>query len=419
MTAMNGHGTARVAIALLALTTLVLPGHTSARPADEARADARPGALHDAPARVGLSELDDIPYFARLYGVSCSRCHVSPPKLNAFGEAFVAAGYDAPELEEKGRTWPLAVWASGRAESLPADDPLAGDVVSYLNRIELISGGRLLAPWLSYFVEWRALSLEARSDGTVRDRSGRFEDLFVTAAGDAFDVTLGQFRLLQQVDVSRRIGLSEPLLLSASLPAPDAGAGDGSARVQSLRAFSPAGRSPAVRAAIKRPAAGGTWTTSLALPLPGELSIPLTDEARLEASNEVVGELKGVFLESFVRRGLTSLGVHAFYDDAERYLVNGLFTGARDDVHWGAALGFDRVADVTRGRWAAEAEYFPRRFFALGGRVEDRAADGAGTAFLPYVNLHYPGTRYTIRFTIEQRFQRDRGATLFELGTLF
>ena len=394
----------------LLTAVLILPGHTLGRPGD----DARPHAGGEPGRGEFTTAVREIPYFARLYGVTCAQCHVSPPKLNEFGEEFVAAGYSAPGLEA-GRTWPLAVWASGRMESLPADDPLAGDVVSYLNRIELISGGRVIAPWLSYFVEWRALSLEARADGTKRDRSGRFEDLFMTAGAGSFDVTVGQFRLLQQVDVSRRIGLSEPLVFSASLP----GEGDGSARAQSLRGFSPAGRSPAVRAAWKQAAGGGTWTTALTLPFPGEFSVPLTEEARTEASNEVLAELKGVYLESFVRRGLTSVGVHAFYDDADRYLMSGMFTAARAAVHWGAALGFDRVADVTRGRWSAEAEYFPRNFFALGGRIENRAADGARTAFLPYINVHYPGTRFTIRVTLEQRFQRDRGATLFELGTIF
>ncbi|HUF68907.1 MAG TPA: hypothetical protein VMM79_09725 [Longimicrobiales bacterium] len=357
--------------------------------------------------------LDAIPYFARLYGVRCAQCHASPPKLNAFGEAFVAAGYWAPGMEA-GRTWPLAVWLSGRTESLPADDPLAGQVVTYLNRLELISGGRLIVPWLSYFVEWRAVSLEARGDGSTRDRSGRFEDLFVTARGGELDVTVGQFRMLQQVDVSRRIGLSEPLVFSASL----AGSGSGTARERSLRSFSPAGRSPAVRAGWNRAVGEGTWTTALTVPFPGEFSIPLTDEARTEASNELELDAKGVYAESFFRRGLMSIGVHGFYDDG-RYLVSGLVTGARETVHWAAALGVDRVAEVSRGRWSAEAEFIPRTSFAVGGRVENRAADGAGIAFLPYVNMHYPGSRFTIRLTVEQRFQRDRGATLVELGTIF
>ena len=36
-----------------------------------------------------------------------------------------------------------------------------------------------------------------------------------------------------------------------------------------------------------------------------------------------------------------------------------------------------------------------------------------------YVNAHFPGTRYTIRLTIERRLQRGRNATLVELGTVF
>src|SRR5687767_14796919 len=153
-----------------------------------------------------------IPYFARRYGVTCNYCHVAPPKLNANGEAFVARGYDLPDRQARA-TWPFAVWLSGRSEALPGVDPMR----SYLNRIEVISGGRIVAPWLSYFVEWRPLSLETRANGSLRDRSGRFEDLFLTATGSRAEVAVGQFRLINQVDVSRRIGLAEPLVLSTSL----------------------------------------------------------------------------------------------------------------------------------------------------------------------------------------------------------
>jgi hypothetical protein len=357
---------------------------------------------------------EDIPYFARKYGLTCAACHASPPKLNEFGERFIAAGYSDPDLVAT-PTWPLSVWISARTESLPSTGPLRGEVVTYLNRIEVISGGRLVAPWLTYFVEWRPLSLETRSDGTTRDRSGRFEDLFVTAEAGPIDVTIGQFRLLQQVDVSRRIGLSEPLVFAASL----AGEAGGTPRQVSLRSFSPAGRSPAVRLAWSRPAARGAWTTSVALPVPGELTIPLTGEARTEASNEIEGEPKGVFLESFYRRGLLSAGAHAFYENGDRYLATGVVTGRRGVWHGAAALGFDHTADQTRARWSLEGEYIPRPDLAFGSRLEDRTDDGAGLAFLPYVNLHYPGTRYTARLTVEVRFQRDRQATFFELGAVF
>jgi hypothetical protein len=362
-----------------------------------------------------------IPFFARQYDVACSHCHVAPPKLNATGEAFVARGYELPGRDRR-RTWPFAVWVSGRSEALPGVDA----VRSYVNRVEIISGGRVVAPWLAYFAEWRPVSLETRGDGSLRDRSGRFEDLFVVATRGRGDVTVGQFRLIGQVDVSRRLGLSEPLLLSTSLP----GTPGATPRETALRGFSPAGRSPAARIAYNVPVASDwRWTTSVALPAPGELSLPLTAEARVEASNELLWETKGLVLESYARRGLHSVGAHLFYDHSGRYLAHALTTGARGPLHWTAIAGLARqgggAGAVTRGRWSLEAEYLPMTLTGAsagaggGARVEDLADDGRNPALLLWLNAHFPGTRYIVRFTVEQRIQRDRAATFLELGTVF
>lgn len=357
----------------------------------------------------------EIPYFARKYGVTCAQCHVAPPKLNAFGEEFVARGYDMPGLTAR-RTWPFALWVSGRSESLPVPEDVADNLRAYLNRVELISGGRIVAPWLSYFIEWRPVSQEARSTGTLRDRSGRFEDIFMTLTRNRAELSLGQFRQIAQVDVSRRLSLSEPLVLSASL----AGRAGGSSREVSLRAFSPAGRSPAARAAWSQPLAGvGRWTTLASLPVSGEFSIPLNDEARVEASNELELRPKGVVIESFVRRGLTSFGGHLFFDESTRYLAHAITTGESAGLHWTAIGGVAKSGEPLLGRWSFEAEYLPHSLVGVGGRVEDRARDGARIAVLPYVNAHFPGTRYTLRLTIERRLQRDRNATLIELATIF
>jgi len=355
---------------------------------------------------------NEIPYFARKWDVSCSYCHVAPPKLNAAGEAFVARGYDLPERSARG-TWPFAVWVSGRSEALPG----VASVRNYVNRIEVISGGRVVAPRLAYFLEWRSLSLETRGDGSLRDRSGRFEDLFVIAMAGRADATLGQFRLIGQVDVSRRIGVGEPLLLSSSL----AGTPAASPRQTALRAFSPAGRSPAARLGYHVPLRDGwRWTTSAAIPLPGELSLPLTDDARVEASNEVEWDPKGVVVESFARRGLHSVGAHLFYDRSDRYLAHALGTGSVGPLYWTAIAGVARSgASPAHGRWSLEAEYLPRGPAGGGVRVEDLATDGRDPAVLVYFNAHAPGTRYTVRLTVEQRIQRGRGATFFEVGTVF
>lgn len=362
------------------------------------------------------SIVEATPQFARRYDIGCGHCHALPPKLNEFGERFLANGYEAPELTAR-RTVPLAAWVSGRAESRPVTGGERDEIGPFLNRVELISGGRLLRPWLSYFAEWRPVSQETRADGTLRDRSGRFEDLFVSVAlPDGWDVTVGQFRQVSQVDVSRRLSLSEPLVLSASL----AGTGGGSSRERALRGFSPSGRSPALRVGLRRPLAGDwSWITSLALPVPGELSIPLTSEAKEEASNEFELDLKGMVLESFVRRGLTSVGGHVFYDSAERYLAHALVTGSRERFHWMAMLGAARSGGVGRGRWSLEGEYLPSTRLGFGARLEDQAADGAEAALLPYVTWHLPRKFDRATATFEQRLQKDRNTSLLEIGILF
>jgi hypothetical protein len=359
-----------------------------------------------------------IPYFARKYSVSCSECHVQPPKLNAYGESFRASGYRMPE-REPARTVPFALWVSGRSDAFHTEPAVSTGVAAHMNKVELISGSDL-TPWLSYFLEWRLVSFEPhrRADGEIglRDRSGRFEDLFVTLFAGDFSFTAGQFRQIDQVDVSLRLGLSEPLSLSASLP----GTGGATARQRALRGFSPAGRSPAVRAGWTRELPDNwVWTSTAAVPLPGELSVPLTAAAREEASNEIEWRAKGLVLESYARRGLLSFGLHSFLDGGDRLLLQAATTGKAGRLFWTGVGGFERLASATRGRWSIEATYAPHYLLALGGRLEDRAGDGAPIALHPYARVHFPGTRYTFYAAVEQRVQRGRGATLVELGTVF
>src|SRR5580704_13411049 len=65
-----------------------------------------------------------IPAFARMYGTSCSTCHLDFPKLNDFGKAFKDAGFKFPKDNEamlkippvmlgapaNKELWPKAIW---------------------------------------------------------------------------------------------------------------------------------------------------------------------------------------------------------------------------------------------------------------------------------------------------------------------
>ncbi len=318
-----------------------------------------------------VQQVQAVPHFARKYEVGCSTCHVLPPKLNAFGESFLARGYRMPDgwkgrkpassdsttdtklAEQEAAASPqntdskfvrfakaipnwVSVWNSGRYENSNSRFSKG-----YVNRVEVISAGHIGKSPFSYFVEWRAVSLETRGDGSLRDRSGRFEDAIINVdINNRNSLTFGQYRSLRQVDVSRRLTITEPLIFSASL------AGDSSrnSRLQSLRAFAPSGRSAGVtyqfRSLLgKRPSDGLFHLVTI--PMPSEFSIPLTSEARREASFQFEGRPKGVFLETFYRRGLNSIGGHAFLD-GNRRLVQGVGTMNYKRFYATGGLGMDQ-----------------------------------------------------------------------------
>ena len=370
-------------------------------------------------ARIPLSQAHattSIPYFARRYGLECSRCHVSPPKLNEFGEEFVRRNYRLPGAPREPRsTIPFAIWASARTDVTPGQPGMERRARSYVNRVEVVSGGSLGLPWLSYFVEWRPVSFELQADGGLRDRSGRFEDLFLIAERGPFELSVGQFRQVQQVDISRRLGVSEPGFFSRSLT----GEGPGSDRQVALRAFSLSGRSPSVRAGwIREVGTRWEWTTYASVPFPGELTLPLTREARSNASFEFESDPKGVFLESFLRRGIMSYGAHLFVDPGDRYQWGAVAAGRRDAWMWtGAGGGVRDLNGSVRGRWSGEIERILAPSATLGVRGEGQA--GADPAWIGYGNFHFPGTTWTLRLTLEQRLQAGRGVTLVELGAIF
>lgn len=358
------------------------------------------------------------PQFARTYRVDCSHCHAVPPRLNERGLAFVAAGYRFAEAERtRYRTVPLAVWNTVDGEWRHSIDLAKG----YPSRVELVSAGALGRTTSSYFAEWRVLSQSVAANRRLLNRSGRFEDLFlrvpVGLAGTLF-ATVGQFRGLAQVDVSLRLGLSEPLVFSSSLPAADRAT---SARLTSLRAFSASGRQPAVRLEYQQHA-GRTadgWFAAATLPLTGELTIPFTDAASIEFE----ARPKGLFLETYRRRGLTSVGGHTFLGERRR---SGTLVATHDvagRLTLVGGVGVFHAAGSTDARFSAGSEVTLSPSLVAGIRLDHRTRRRLDPVVLLYGNGHLPfgpsAFRQAIRVQIEQRVQRRNHVTTVALSHLF
>src|SRR5664279_5682963 len=90
-----------------------------------------------------------IPAFARMYGTSCSTCHIDFPKLNDFGKAFKDAGFKFPKDDESmikippvmlgapanAELWPKAIWPG----TIPGQPPIG---MRYNNYLQFTSGSR-------------------------------------------------------------------------------------------------------------------------------------------------------------------------------------------------------------------------------------------------------------------------------------
>lgn len=361
--------------------------------------------------------LEATPQFARVYRVDCSHCHSAPPRLNERGLRFLALGYRL-DRDERLPTVPLAVWNTADLEWRHSTDLVKG----FPSRVELISAGPIGGRRAVYFAEWRALSQSIGGNGRLLNRSGRFEDLFLRVpvpSTAALSLTVGQFRTLTQVDVSQRLSLSEPLVFSANVP----GRRATDARLTSLRAFSPSGRQPAVRAEYQwtraqSPADG--WFAAATLPLTGELTIPFTDAA----SFEFEARPKGLFLEAFRRSGLTSVGGHAFIGDERRRVIAAVATydlGQRFALL--AGIGAFHAAGVTDTRFSLGGETTIWSRIVGGVRVDHRTGQGRDPAVLLYGNVHLPfgrlAFRQALRLQIEHRIQAANHATGLALSHIF
>jgi mono/diheme cytochrome c family protein len=154
-------------------------------------------------ATVGVAQTASaIPAFARKYRVSCQQCHAPVPRLNAFGEAFAANGFEFAVGEP-----PRDTLATGDALlRLQNDIPLAVRYDAYLRAqnkptngqnsidlqtpwvIKLLSGGQV-ADKVSYYMYF--LLSERGEVAGLEDAYIQFTDV----VGSGVSVILGQFQV--------------------------------------------------------------------------------------------------------------------------------------------------------------------------------------------------------------------------------
>jgi len=143
-----------------------------------------------------------IPAFARKYGVSCSMCHSPAPRLNAFGEAFAANGFEfAPgeiprdtmntgdPLLRLQRSLPLAVRVDAYVQSYTQSqqDATRFDLQTPWG-IKLLSGGQV-ADKVSYYMYF--YMSERGEIAGLEDAYIQFTDL----AGTGASLIVGQFQV--------------------------------------------------------------------------------------------------------------------------------------------------------------------------------------------------------------------------------
>ena len=145
------------------------------------------------------SPLEGIPAFARKYGVSCAMCHDPIPKLNPYGELFLANGYALSPGDTTGATSagdPLLVMSSTFPIAMRLDAYLRAQSGQNVRTdfqtpyvVKILSGGPL-ARNVSYYV-YMVLA-EDGAIGPLEDANVTFSELF----GAPLSVTVGQFQII-------------------------------------------------------------------------------------------------------------------------------------------------------------------------------------------------------------------------------
>lgn len=184
-----------------------------------------------APLRQSLA----IPAFSRLYGTSCSTCHLDFPQLNDFGKAFKDAGFKFPKDDESmlkippvmlgapanAELWPKAIWPG----TIPGIPPIGFRMTNYLqftggsrNHFDQLTPAGTLPPFVPT-ADFETGLFSLFSAGNFGSDIGFWvdNDISVSGANSAAGlgeaylkfVNVGRFLKLPQNSLNLRVGQME------------------------------------------------------------------------------------------------------------------------------------------------------------------------------------------------------------------
>ncbi len=329
---------------------------------------------------------------------------------------FLARGYrpHPPLYRKQHSIIPISVWLNARWEKTITDTS------PFFRKAEIISGGPL-GQSHSYFVE-------ALYEQEGNEKKIEFEDLWVNfQLSSRQSLLIGNYKPLQQLDPGRRLSISIPQFFTLGLEERN-GHEPTWYPERTLRKFSTGKRSLAVswqyQSITGRLASDGLYHV-ITIPFPSSLSIGLNRNTKDDAGFKFDSVPKGVLLETYYRKKLNSIGLHAFWGK-NRWMLTGLGTYHTGSLYLTAGLGFDHTdGNPNRIRSLLDVEYLPTISnntwrTGLGLRIEDATHDGNSTFYVPYFALSAPNLEgFTTLLQLEYLKEKNHDKLQVDLSLIF
>jgi hypothetical protein len=312
------------------------------------------------------------PQFARQTKLPCSACHSHVPLLNEFGQKFYANGFRLDKSHKTYDTVPL--WATFSAQG--ATTPGSKTVPISYDDSEIASYGAFQPEGLLYHFEFFPTTNNVAAYG-------------IKSFGSHFAVSAGNINTMSQYDPGLDITLSTPVYLAPAPTGPN----------NSLQGpFSPGGSLMGVRLSGSTDSAlpyGQGWQVAATVPFSNEIgNAPGFDTTEMA---------RGVYLETFHRQGMNSIGLNSFAGEDGRHYYGAVVQQKVGSMFFegggGYANGFGDQTHV----YSLSADWVPTFDKALAFRVDSQ--DGV-LSFVPTASWELARHHSALRLVVESVLSR-------------